>query len=141
LIPARSEHLSATRRILASADLPVEGLEDQFGDGYRVVSVAGRIVGAGGIEVYGRYGLLRSVAVEDSQRGTGLGRRIVENRLDWAREHGLVAVYLLTTTAPDFFSHLGFRVVERDVFPLEVRQSREFVEVCPDSAVAMAIEL
>jgi amino-acid N-acetyltransferase len=128
--------------LLKAAALPVGGLDDHFPGGYAVgVDERGAIVGACGIETYRTAGLLRSAVVAEQVRGSGLGGRLVEERLDWARRRGLDAVFLLTTTAPAFFARLGFAAVERDEVPPAVRASREFAEICPASAQAMVLRL
>jgi amino-acid N-acetyltransferase len=99
------------------------------------------VVGAAAIEVHPPFGLLRSAVVEPSWRGHGVGIALTRDRLAWARMRGLVALYLLTTTAPDFFARFGFQAVPRVSAPPEIRASREFAELCPDTAVLMAIEL
>ena len=113
-------------KMLVDAKLPVEGLEEQYGEGYIVAVRDGEIIGAGGIEVYGCYGLLRSVVVTQDERGAGLGAVIVNNRLLWAARRGLHAVYLLTTTVPEFFGHVGFTEMNRAEMPGEIQKSREY---------------
>ena len=134
---ARAEDLAVVRQLLADARLPVDGLEEQFGDHYAVAETQGQIVAAEGVEVYERWGLLRSAVVAPAHRGTGLGIRLTENRLAWARSRQLEAVYLLTTTAAPFFARLGFIEVPRESAPAAVQASREFASVCPSSAVCM----
>ncbi|HYC31607.1 MAG TPA: arsenic resistance N-acetyltransferase ArsN2 [Gemmatimonadales bacterium] len=129
--------LDAVARLLEAAELPREGLGDQWGPGYAVAVEHGDVIGAAGIERYGRFGLLRSVVTERSHRGCGLGEALVGSRLAWAATEGLDGVYLLTTTAAAWFPRLGFEPVERDDLPVEIRESKEFASVCPASAVAM----
>jgi len=136
--PARAEDIEAVRALLLAARLPDDGLEEQFGSAYAVAALAGgELVGAAGIEAYGAAGLLRSVVVAEAWRGTGLGRRMVADRLAWAEGRGLSEVYLLTSTAADFFARLGFSRIARDDVPAPVRASREFASVCPLSATVM----
>jgi amino-acid N-acetyltransferase len=54
-----------------------------------------------------------------------------------AREAGIGRLYLLTTTAADFFAALGYERVDRGEVPEAVRGSAEFSDLCPDTAVAM----
>ena len=125
------------RALLLAAELPPEGLEDQFGPRYAVAEAGGALVGAAGMEVHGAFGLLRSVVVAPSHRGTGLGKALVVDRLAWARREGLATVFLLTTTAPRFFAALGFERAARETAPEEIRSSREFASVCPGSSALM----
>ncbi len=141
LRPARQADLEPVRRLLAQCGLPAEGLETAFPDGYAVVESAGDVVGAAGMEVYGEDGLLRSVAVAPGRRGDGLGALLVRNRLEWAARRGLRGVYLLTTTAAEFFEWMGFRRIERNTVPEEIGASEQSSSVCPASAVVMFLQL
>ncbi|MGQ0646665.1 MAG: arsenic resistance N-acetyltransferase ArsN2 [Gemmatimonadaceae bacterium] len=138
---ATAEDLKAVSRLLEAARLPVDGLEDQFGPAYAVAELDGQIVGAEGVERYADAGLLRSAVVAAEFRGRGLGDDLTRNRLDWARDSGLREVWLLTTTAADYFPRFGFERAERHAAPVAVRSSREFREACPASAVAMRLDL
>jgi amino-acid N-acetyltransferase len=117
--------LDRARSLVSGLGLPVEGLGDQFLQGY-VVAVTGD-------------GALVGVAL--SCQGSSIGRAIVEDRIEWARGRGLASLYLLTETAPGFFERLGFERVERASLPKAVQASSEFSRVCPDTAVAMALAL
>jgi len=141
LRPAGSGDLDGVRALLAAAQLPVDGLEDQFGPPYAVAERANCLVGAAGVEAYGTAGLLRSVVVAAAERGTGLGRALAADRLAWARAQRLEEVYLLTTTAADFFAHLGFDRVARTDVPAPLLGSREFATVCPSTATVMRLRL
>jgi amino-acid N-acetyltransferase len=99
------------------------------------------VIGAEGIETYEDAGLLRSAVVHDSWRGRGIGDALTRDRLDWARSRGLREVYLLTTTAADYFPRHGFSRVDRASAPAAVQRSREFAEACPQTAVAMRLVL
>lgn len=141
LRPAEARDVDSVAELLRQADLPTEGLDEQFGEGYVVADLDGEIVGAGGMEVYGRFGLLRSVVVRPSFQGQGIGEAIVDERLRWSARRGLRAVYLLTTTVPEFFEKVGFAQLKRTEMPAEIQGSREFSEVCPTTAIAMALRL
>ena len=58
-----------------------------------------------------------------------------------ARERGVSAIFLLTTTAEDFFPRFGFERVSRAAVPESVRASVEFQSACPASAVVMALPI
>ena len=135
---AEAGDLEVVRALLVASELPLDGLTDQFPGGYVVARRAeGDLVGVAGVEVFADAGLLRSVAVAASVRGTGLGRALVEDRMAWASLRGLGTVYLLTTTAADFFARLGWVRIGRDDVPSAVRASVEFASVCPVSATVM----
>jgi amino-acid N-acetyltransferase len=139
--PAREQDRPQVEAMLVRAGLPADGLDAQFGEGFAVAEEDGRVAGAAGVEVYGTFGLLRSVVVDGAMRGRGLGVRLADDRVAWARRRGLDAVYLLTTTAAGFFPRLGFVRIARDDVPAEVRASPEFAALCPASAAVMALRL
>lgn len=99
------------------------------------------LAGGAGLEVVGAYGLLRSLAVEASRRGDGLGRRLVQAIEAHARRHGIHSLYLLTTGAAPYFARLGYRQAARAEAPAEVQSTAEFYALCPDSAVCMLKEI
>jgi arsenite methyltransferase len=137
--PARGEDLAELTGLLRAAQLPVEGVADQLEDGFVVLEENGVLIGAAGLEVYGGYGLLRSVAVAESARGRGVGDALVRDRIEWARARGLRAVYLLTTTAREYFAARGFTQVERDIVPSSIQRSSEFSELCSSTAIVMTL--
>jgi amino-acid N-acetyltransferase len=137
---AREGDLARMEELLDGVGLPTVGVAQALG-GFVVVEVDGAVVGVAGLEVHGRDGVLRSVAVAPSVQHAGLGRRLTERMLDDARRAGLRRVYLLTETAADYFPRFGFRRIAREDASAEVRGSVEFREACPASAVAMALEL
>jgi amino-acid N-acetyltransferase len=101
----------------------------------------GNLIGSGGLELYGSTALLRSVAVDESLRGKSLGKKIVEDLVEKARNLKIQSIYLLTETAHDFFLKKGFADVPRDQVPEAVRNSSEFLDVCPSSADCMIFKL
>lgn len=100
-------------------------------------SESGRLVGLGGLEIYGSRALLRSIAVSKEFQDKKAGRFICQWIENWAAENQLSELYLLTTTAPGFFAHLGYRVIHRNEFPEPLRQTMQFSELCPASSVCM----
>lgn len=139
--PARAKDLHAVQELLQSVGLPIEGLTDAFPEGYALLRAGETLAGVAGIEVYADVALLRSVAVAPAQRSRGLGRVLVADRLRAARQRKLSCVYLLTTTADDYFQGLGFAKVERATAAAQIQQSREFSSLCPASAVCLALAL
>ncbi len=62
---------------------------------------------------------IRSLAVNESYSGRGIGRAMVESCLKEASELGLGKVFVLTYV-PDFFKKLGFYPVDKAVLPHKV---------------------
>ncbi len=94
-------------------------------------------VGVGGIEGYGTDGLLRSVVVEPSARGVGFGTAMCDALEDEAHAEGVETLYLLTTTASEFFADRGYVEIERGDAPTTIRQTTEFSDLCPATATCM----
>ena len=137
---ASAGDLAAVHELVLASGLPVDGLADQFPAAYVVARRAGEVIGAAGLEAYGDAGLLRSVAVAASARGSGLGIALTANRLVRARERGMSAVWLLTTTAADFFPRLGFRPCARAEAPEPLARSLEFASACPATAICLCLD-
>jgi SAM-dependent methyltransferase/N-acetylglutamate synthase-like GNAT family acetyltransferase len=138
---ARASDLDAVRALLAGADLPTEGVADQFGPSYAVAEEHGRVIAAVGIERHGAYGLLRSAVVAPSHRGKGVGEALVHERLDWSLRQSLAAVYLLTTSAADYFPRFGFQPIARDAVPAAIQATGEFSSLCPSTSTVMQLQL
>jgi amino-acid N-acetyltransferase len=127
---------AAVRALLQRAGLPTAGFED-CGREVLVARHGDAVVGSAGLDVREGGALLRSVAVDEGYRGVGLGHQLADAALARAAALGLADVYLLTTTASDFFARFGFEVVPREAVPAAIRASIEFTSACPASATVM----
>lgn len=135
--PATTDDLDAIHGLLLAAGLPVDGLAEHI-ETALVVRDVGAVVGCVALELYDDAALLRSLAVAAHRRAEGIGSHLTAAALALARGRGVVAVYLLTMTAPQFFERkFSFRPVARDGVPDSVQGSVEFVRACPRSAQAM----
>lgn len=101
----------------------------------------GQIVGCVALETFGGVALLRSLAVLEPRRGSGLGGALYEGILNHARYKGLSRLFLLTTTAAPFFARRGFRPVKRFEAPEAMARSEQFASLCPSTAMCMALSL
>jgi N-acetylglutamate synthase-like GNAT family acetyltransferase len=132
---AQAEDQPAVEALLRARELPLDGLAEHF-ETFWVAEAGEAVLGAGGLEVHGRYGLLRSLAVDPDSGGAGIGSRLMWQLLEEAVGLGLREVYLLTTTASEFFPRFGFVRLRRREVPADLKQSREFT-TCPADAVVM----
>ena len=140
--PARIEDWPSIRTLLEARDLPIDGAEAHVPD--FLVATTGApdaLIGVAGLERYGEVGLIRSVAVANDVAAQGLGTTLVRRLLERARELGIGAVYLLTTTAASWFPRFGFTVIRREDLPQTLGASAELRGACPASAVAMQLSL
>ncbi|MEO0436178.1 MAG: arsenic resistance N-acetyltransferase ArsN2 [Pseudomonadota bacterium] len=90
-----------------------------------------------GLEYYGDVALLRSLVVRRELRCSGSGRSLVLFAEQQALRSGAQALYLLTTTAADYFTRLGFSTLPRDEAPAAIAASQQFSDLCPSSASFM----
>ncbi|QAU14434.1 GNAT family N-acetyltransferase [Halorubrum sp. BOL3-1] len=127
------EYLEA---LLRRNELPVSDLREAPAKFYHATS-EGERVGAGGFEVHGEAGLLRSLVVEDPKRGRGYGSDLCELLESEARTAGIETLYLLTTTASEFFVEEGYVAVDRETTPESIRNTTQFEELCPQSATCL----
>ena len=140
LRPARAGDLAAVVELLETNNLPVAGVPDSL-EHFFVAEAGDRAIGTIGLEKYGQYGLLRSAAVASDWQGRGVGRTLVERLLEYSKDLELSAIYLLTTTAEDYFPAFGFEVVSRSDVPDALKASVEFRSACPESAAVLALRL
>jgi amino-acid N-acetyltransferase len=117
---------------LANAELPTD---DLLSEPFRYF--AADDLAWGGIGV-GADALLRSVVVARSARNRGFGRLVSEGLVTQARDSGVERLWLLTTSAADFFKALGWRETDRAQAPEAIARSRQFSGLCPASATLMA---
>lgn len=77
------------------------------------------------------------MAIAPEQQGQGLGHALTEAAIRLARDFRVPAVYLLTTTAEQYFPKFGFERIGRTDVPPTVQTSIEFTSACPSSATVM----
>jgi amino-acid N-acetyltransferase len=135
--PARPHDLRGALDLLGRAELTEQDVAERWGHYFVVREDDGRVVGVAGLEVRGEDGLLRSVAVDADYRGQGLATSLVDAALERAKILNLRAVYLLTTTARDYFARREFVDCARETAPAAVRESWEFRAGCPSTAAFM----
>lgn len=143
VVEATPQDYPAVMRLLLGYNLPIEGVSDIKGTGGALfcAKVARTVVGCAGLERHGQDGLLRSLAVSRGFQGRGIGASLVERALAWARNQGLKSVYLLTTTAEEYFVRCGFESVDRSDVPEAIATTPEFSSICPSAARVLALSL
>ena len=140
--PARAEDWPGIRSLLVARELPVDGAEAHVGAFLVAMNGAtGPLIGVAGLERYADVGLVRSVAVAGDVPTRGLGTALVQALLQRAQDEGLRELYLLTTTAADWFPRFGFQVIGRGELPPVLSRSAELRGACPATAVAMRLRL
>lgn len=134
--PADEETIDRVEALLEANDLPHRDVQTKPGCFFLARSGT-EVVGAGGVEPHGSNGLLRSVVIEESSRGRGYGTALCDALEARARRNGVETLYLLTTTAAEFFRRNGYEEAVRETVPSSVRRTTEFTDLCPTSATCM----
>ena len=93
--------------------------------------------GVVGLEPKDTVGLLRSLAVVETNRRRGLATRLVDKIEVYARTQSVSTLYLLTLTAEDFFAARGYNKTDRDSAPSALQETTEFKSLCPQTATCM----
>ena len=134
--PARLTDVDDVLRLLAEQQLPPDGLVEHAAT-LLVARDDGRVVGSAALEIYPDGALLRSVAVAATLQRQGLGRKLTEAAINLAEACRAPAIYLLTTTAADYFPRLGFERIARADVPATVQSSVEFTSACQSTATVL----
>ncbi|MBB5394692.1 arsenic resistance N-acetyltransferase ArsN2 [Mucilaginibacter sp. AK015] len=122
--------------LLTTEKLPTSDLAVMLSNFFVAVN-NGEVIGVGGLETYGAYGLLRSVATARAWRGQGIASQLLNKIEALAADLGLKAIYLFTESSRDYFETKGYEHIARMDIPEEVKGSSEFAHICPESATAM----
>ncbi len=122
--------------LLILVKLPIEGVSNQL-ENFFISVIDDTLIGCVGLEIYGESGLIRSLAVHPSHQRKGVGKLLIQSILKYAKDKDINQLYLLTTTANDYFIKHGFTIIKRDEVNSEIKESVEFKSVCPLTAVCM----
>lgn len=135
--PASGGDLGGIKQLLAGSLLP---LRDVGGAHQRFIAASegGRLIGCAGLQVAGQDGLVRSMAVHWTRRNAGLGSRLHERLLFEAVLADVRTLYVVTSTAEDFFAGHGFRRISPEAVPPELQASEEFTAFVPGGSKVMS---
>ena len=125
------------RQLLILCELPQEDITPEHLRHFLVLKEKAQVIAVVGVEVLGRFGLLRSLAVDPRYRRRGFASQLTEKAEEYAASLKIEALYLLTITAEGFFAKRGYQRVERNSVPSPVCGTTEFKILCPASAVCM----
>jgi N-acetylglutamate synthase-like GNAT family acetyltransferase len=138
--PATASDWRAVKSLLEENELPIEGARENLVN-YVLATENAQVIGCAGTEVYGDLALVRSVSVAPLVKSLGIGTMLVSRIIDESRQRKRSAIYLLTTTAPEYFTRFGFRNLPIGDAPQALRASAEFNGACPASATLMVLVL
>jgi amino-acid N-acetyltransferase len=123
--------------LLKSCDLPIQDITPEKLSSFFSYHDATKIIGVIGLELYENIGLLRSLAVLPDHRNFGIANKLLITIEKYAISKHIKTVYLLTTTASDYFIKHGFSKISRDSVPEQIKRTSEFDGVCPKTATLM----
>ena len=115
--------LPAIRALLVAAGLPTADLAATPPADFWGCREGTALIGVIGLETYGAVALLRSLAVAPAWQGRGLGSTLLAHTERAARQRGITALYLLTTTVEAFFTRRGYVRIPREAAPPILRQT------------------
>lgn len=141
LIEKAENYRDSIVQLLSAAKLPVEDLPLSLDNFSIALNDNNDVIGVVGLEIYGDYALLRSLAVEPGYRGQGVANKLLGIAEGSALLNNVKAIYLITETASVYFGQKGYMTVARIEVPDEIKVSSEFSYVCPASAIVMKKEL
>lgn len=123
--------------LLSNEGLPIQDLSAQGETQFFSCGDQDSPDGVIGLEIHGRHGLLRSLVVSNTAQNQGCGRVLVDRVETAARDARLEDIYLLTTTAENYFGKLGYELCCREDVAEPIKNSAEFSSLCPDTATVM----
>jgi amino-acid N-acetyltransferase len=133
--------LAVAVRLLEEARLPTEDLTEAHCTDFFYAGEAAKPSGLVGLEHFGDVALLRSLVVAPDRRSLGEGIALLQHAERAARARGVKSLYLLTTTAENFFAKNGSARVPRENAPAAIQATREFAGICPASSAFMCRNL
>lgn len=87
---------------------------------FRVIEHEGDIIACGSLENFTpELAEIRSLMVANNIKRGGLGRKIVNTLTDMAKQRKVKRLMALTYV-PTFFHKLGFKTVDKDIFPEKI---------------------
>ncbi len=128
--------INLVKELLQESGLPVADL-DEAAIQFFGIKENHKVVACGALEIYNSNAVLRSVAVRQTHQNQDYGKQIVRFLEKKARELGVGKLFLLTTTAENFFRKLEYISIQRDSCPPEIVSSAQFKDICPDSAICL----
>jgi len=124
--------------LLAECGLPVSDIFSPAQPLFFGARSEGALVGVVGLEAYAPFALLRSLAVAPAFRRRGLARKLVACVESQAEQRGIKELFLLTTTAENFFLGLGYSLASRSAAPAVIQCTAQFSGLCPSSSAFLS---
>lgn len=124
--------------LLHQAGLPAADLADERTWSHFILATQnGYDAGVIGLETHSPFGLVRSLAVMETARGSGLGAQLLGRIEAHALSLNIAQLGLITNGVEKYFFRHGYREVARPDAPSALRETKQFRDICPDSAAIM----
>ena len=133
IVPASQNSFSAAIELLKKNNLPTEDLNP--GTQLFVVEEDDKVVATVAVEYDYNDALLRSLCVSQEKRNSGVGNELVSFIEEYVRQQGVQNIFLLTTTAADFFKKRGYTIIDRSNVPKFIRNTKEYSVICASSTL------
>ncbi|MBN2455844.1 MAG: N-acetyltransferase [Sedimentisphaerales bacterium] len=110
-----SSHAELERMLFRSMADIYENLQS-----FAVVERDNRVLGCCALQViWSDLAEIKSLAVNQADIGSGIGKMLIAQALEQARQLGINRVFALTLE-PEFFEKLGFDVIDKSTLPMKV---------------------
>lgn len=139
IVPASQNSFSAAIALLKKNNLPTEDLDP--GKQLFVAEEGDEVIATVAVEYDFNDALLRSLSVAEEKRSSGVGGQLVDFIEDYVKKQGIQTIYLLTTTAADFFQKRGYQIIDRSNIPVFIQNTKEYSVLCASSSTLMKKEL
>lgn len=126
----------AVIKLLQAQNLPTQDLPARL-ENFIIAKENGKVIGSTGLEIYGKYALLRSVAVDATYQSSGIGKTLYKTALELVQNKKVQELFLITTTAAPFFKKLGFSQIKRTDAPAAISATAQFTTICASTGVVM----
>jgi amino-acid N-acetyltransferase len=127
--------------LLRNGDLPTSDIDAASLEHFRVLEAGEELLGVIGLETHAGEGLVRSLVTAPQARSRGVATALYEALECYARTLGISRLWLLTESAPGFFTARGFGAEPRDTVPAWLAGTTQYRDLCPLSALVMSKRL
>jgi amino-acid N-acetyltransferase len=139
IVPASQNSFSAAIDLLRKNNLPTEDIN--AGTQLFVVEQNDRVLATVAVEYDYHDALLRSLSVSEEKRNSGVGQQLVDFIENYVKKQGVETVFLLTTTAANFFLKRGYAILDRSNVPEFIKNTKEYSVICASSSTLMKKQL
>lgn len=140
-LTATQDDLPEIVSLLASCGLPTQDSASLRLDDFITAKNDAGLAGVVGLERQGEDALLRSLAVQSTCSGSGIGAKLVQAIEHHAKKTGVSHLYLLTISASRFFARIGYQEIARSSAPASIQATVQFMSLCSSQAVCMTRKL